>query len=201
MQLQGKILVAGLLAGVLGTVAAQEPAVVGLWENVPAAIGKTIARPQYVFTNKKLTQATRFTGLQDIEGSLDVVCCVQVSELKPLRLADIIKKYAADPEFVAHFRSIKGLDYIYEAAIVPTAEQNESMRAIVATQVPGDLSPYSVPVLAAGFAGKTSLKPTFQLDGLTYRLRTTFSADQSIMHVLVKAGAETIKFSEGTFAH
>jgi hypothetical protein len=182
-----------------GIASADTTPIVGLWEKLPV-VGpndKLIARTSYIFTNKKLEEKTIFSALQDDSAQLNVLCCIEVSNLTAIDLKNVLVKYAKDPTFVEHLKSIKGLNFVYEAHAVDKAGRNELMNTVMQTEAdPMDLSPYTAPVISAKFPKKSALEQQFQFDGMKIQLQTKYSdSSQKANYEFIINGA-AVKFSE-----
>lgn len=153
---------------------------VGLWEHQPVLSQqmKVLARPNYVFTDKPLSEATVFTGLQNDSAEMVVVCCVKVSKLAVMDLKAVLQKFASATRFVDYMKNIKGLPYVYEAAPVDSNQWSSLMQSVMETA--GDKNvpaPYSVPVIGLAFEKKESPPLNFQVNGTKARLTSKETAD------------------------
>jgi hypothetical protein len=168
-----KLLPCLILSALFGCSQADSAPVVGLWENQPVVTAqmKVLARPNYVFTDRQLTEPTLFTGLQNNSAQLVVVCCVKVGKPAAVDLKTVLQKYAGDAEFVKHMKSIKGLPYLYEAEPVDSKQWTSLMQTVMdIASDKNDPSPYSVPVIAATFDKKDALPLAFQVGGQNAKL-------------------------------
>jgi hypothetical protein len=181
---------------------AQTEPVVGLWEKIAVAGpgGKLVARTNYIFTNKKLTEETVFSAFQNVKP-LTVICCIKVKNLKPVELKDVLTKYSMDKEFVDHMKSIKGAPYMYEAMPVDQKEWNPLMTAIMSSDKdPDDQVPYNVPVIAAKLGkgdeklGKLEFGPT------KVSLKMKYTKDDKAFYQFIING-KPIDLSEDSFSH
>lgn len=185
-----------------GTRADEVPAV-GLWEKLAVTDGRfhLVARKNYIFTNKKLTEKTIFTGFRDLGGEQDVVCCLVVKSLVPLNLQDILKKYGADSDFVEHMKSVKGLDFIYEADPFSKKDGNDAFKTIFeADDNPQDLSPYTAPVIAIKL-DKNSVKVPFRMGEKNINIKTKYSKNGDVVTYEIGINKEKTLFSEGALPH
>ena len=187
----------------LGCLATEFPAV-GLLEQIPVmgADYKVIARPIYIFTNKKLTSPTVFTGMAGTEQPYIPVCCYQVRNISPLDLPREVKKYHQDEEFGSHMRGIRGYAYLYAAEPLREKSKWTSMMSalIKKSSNPDDGSPFSAPVLAGMITAETSpLKMGTPPNQTTLHTRYDKKSDRLIF--TFQQGKEKIEFSEPTFAH
>ncbi len=200
MMLKRMVFTLTLFAGFPGASVGGEP-VIGLWEKIPVLkSGQVLARPSFVFTNEKLKEAVVFTGLQDSGGELLVVCCVSVTDLKPVDLGKVLRKYAADTEFVDHLNSIKGLPFVYKADAISKSEWNSQMVVIMSHENDStDGVPYSVPVISQKLGKAASIKPSFNKDGKSIRLSTVYSKDGARVSYEFNIDGLKTKFSEAAF--
>ena len=176
---------------------------VGLLEQVPV-IGKgykVTARPIYIFTNKKLTEPTIFTGMVGTEKPYLSVCCYQVKDTSPLELKKEIAKYSQDDEFREHFNSIRGYKYIYAAQPLSDKSKWTSLMSTIMQKSadPEDGSPFSAPVIAATYSTKEV--PVTISDGkIQTALLTRYDEKSDRMIFTFQQGKDKIEFSEPTFA-
>ena len=159
MSFRTQLLLSCALLGIAGIAQADSPPVVGFWDRLAAttpgdADGAVVAKPDFIFTNVRLTAPTRFTGLQDDGGdSLTALCCLEVRDLQPLTVEGIIAKYHYDGDVADHLRSIKGLPYVYAAHPTERATWSRFMQAVMGgAGHPDDPSPYWAPVIGAQVA-------------------------------------------------
>lgn len=176
---------------------------VGLVEQVPV-IGrgyKVIARPIYVFTNKKLAEPTIFSGMVGSEKPYLSVCCYQVKDIEPIEIRKEIAKYSQDDEFGQHFRGIRGYKYVYAAQ--PLSDKTK-WTPLMSTMMqkstdPEDGSPFSAPIIAATYS--TKQVPLMINHGTTQTtLLTRYDEKSDRMIFTFHQGKEKIEFSEPTFA-
>jgi len=183
---------------------AQELPIVGLWEKIPVSTGagKLVARTSFIFTNKKLAAPTLFSGLRDSGDGMDVLCCVEVKNLVPLRLNDIVKKYAVDTEFGDKLKSIKGLPFMYEAVPVAQGRRNESFQVVMNTDKnPDDTSPYSSAVISLNFEKMTTLNRPYRFSGNTLKVGVTYPNNKDIVVYEFNINDQRTVFSERTEPH
>lgn len=163
---------------------------------------KVLARPNYVFTDKPLSEATVFTGLQNDSAEMVVVCCVKVSKLAVVDLKVVLQRYARDARFVDYMKNIKGLPYVYEAEPVDSKQWSSLMQSVMETA--GDKNvpaPYSVPVIGLTFEKKESLPLNFQVNGTKARLTSKETADGNSIRYQFTLDGKVITFSEPAEAH
>lgn len=175
--------------------------VVGLWEKYPVGDKnkKAVARPQYIFTNAKLTDSTVFTGLNVIGAETAVLCCVVVKNLKPLNLADVVKKYAADSEFVDHMKSIKGLNFMYEAEPAEKAVQNDYFKTVMQADLdPQDLTSFYAAVVGAKLSEKSTVKNPFKVGTDQVSLKITYPKSKTSVQYEFKVNDTSVKFSHAS---
>lgn len=197
-----------ILAAILASIAvvngaqAQDEPIVGLWEKltVGGPGGALIARTNFIFTNRKLEQPTVFSGVQQ-GRSLSVICCVEVSNLKPVDLNELLTKYKVDEDFVEHVKSIKGAKYIYAAAPVGQSEWNPFMATIMSIDKnPLDHSPYNTPVIAARLGIEDEKLKKLELGPTKTKLKISYTKDDRAVYEFTFNNKVTT-FSEGTFPH
>jgi len=191
------------LVGVLVTANAQGDPVVGVWEKVPVAGpgAKLVARTNYIFTNQRLTQETVFSAVPEADP-LSVACCIRVKNLTPLDLKAVLAKYHMDEDFVAHMKSIKGAEFMYEAVPVPKAEWNAFMGTLMdIDNNPNDLSPYNAPVISARLGDKDEKLEKLELGPTKTKLKITYSKrDSRVTYQFTTNNKKTV-FSEEMFPH
>lgn len=193
-----------LLSFLFGCGQADSAPVVGLWENhaVVNTQMKVLARPNYVFTDRQLTEPTVFTGLQNDSAEMVVVCCVKVSKLTAVDLKAVLQKYAADTDFTQHMKSIKGLPYVYEAEPVDSKQWTSLMQTVMGIAAnKNDPSPYSVPVIGAAFEKKETLPLAFQVGGQKARLTSKKTADGNAISYQFTLDGKVTTFSEPAEPH
>jgi hypothetical protein len=201
----GKFFSLGVLLLSAGCSSAQDLAVVGLWEKIPVSdgIGKLVARTSYVFTNVKLTRPVTFSGLRDINATtIDVLCCVEVKNLTPLRVSEVVEKYKIDPEFGNKLKSIKGLSFMYEAVPVTKAKRNEPFQTVMDTDAdPADVSPYSAAVISADLGKANSLKLPFRSGAKNISLVIKYPKNKNLVVYEFKIDNKSTVFSESAEPH
>lgn len=176
---------------------------VGLLEQVPV-IGKGYkvrARPIYIFTNKKLTEPTIFTGMVGTEKPYLSVCCYQVKDISPLELKKEIEKYSQDDEFGKHFNGIRGHKYMYAAQPLSDKSRWTSLMSTIMQKFadPEDGSPFSAPVIAATHS--TNQVPLTISNGRVQTvLLTRYDEKSDRMIFTFQQGKDKIEFSEPAFA-
>lgn len=178
--------------------------VVGLWENqaVLDTQLKVVARPNYVFTDRQLTEPTVFTGLQPHGSGQIVVCCVKVSKLTAVDLNTVLKKYAVDSDFTEHLQGIKGLPYVYEAEPVDSKQWTRLMQVVMRIAAnKEDGSPYSVPVIGAVFDKTETLPATFSVSSQKARLTARNTADGNATRYQFTLDGKVTTFSEPSEPH
>jgi len=188
------------LTAVTGAQAQNEP-IVGLWEKltVGGPGGALIARTNYIFTKTRLDQETVFSAVPDA-NPLSVVCCVKVKNLTPLDLKAVLAKYQMDEEFVAHMKSIKGTNFMYEAVPVPKAEWNGLMTTIMdIDKNDDDHSPYNAPAISARLGDKDEKLRKLELGPTKTKLKITYGKkDNKAVYEFTINNKKTV-FSEDTF--
>lgn len=191
------IMLACLLAGTTAGANAQDGTVVGLWQRLPVVSGgKVVAVPNLVFTNRKLGAATTFTGLQDAGRHLRVICCVQVRRLEPLKVTDLVQKYAADADAVERIKAVEGLPYVYEAAPVARADWNEFMNNVMHYSDKPELDvPFSVPVTSARLGKMLRVDKSFQVGEGRHELAIAYDDAAGRVRYRYKDGADVVTFS------
>lgn len=183
---------------------AHETPLVGLWEKIPVSTGagKLVARTSYVFTNKKITAPTTFSGLRDSGAGMDVLCCVEVKNLVPLNLSDIVKKYAVDMEFGEKLKSIKGLPFMYEALPVAQGKRNAFFQTVMNTDKnPDDTSPFSAAVISIPFDKITTLPSPYEFGGHKLYVGVKYPKNNDIVIYEFKVDDQKIVFSENIEPH
>jgi hypothetical protein len=199
-----KFISLGLLLISAGCSSAQDLPVVGLWEKIPVSdgVGKPVARTSYIFTNVKLTQPVTFSGLRDIGSGMDVLCCVEVKNLTPLRVSEVVDKYKIDPEFGNKIKSIKGLPFMYEAVPVTKAKRNESFQTVMDTDTdPADVSPYSSAVISADLGKAKTLKSPFRSGTKNISLVVKYPKKNNLVVYEFKIDTQSTVFSESAEPH
>lgn len=183
---------------------AEDIPIVGLWEKIPVSdgVGKLIERTSYIFTNVKLSQPTVFSGLRDIGGGMDVLCCIEVNNLKPLQLDVVLNKYKADPEFGGKLKSIKGLPFMYEAVPAAKSKRNESFQTVMNTDSdPTDTSPYSAAVISLDLGKAALLKSPFRSGENNISFSVKYPKRKNSVVYEFKINNKETVFSESTEPH
>jgi hypothetical protein len=199
-----KVGLAALMSLMTLTVYGESAPPVGLWEKFPVSDAslKLIARPQYVFTNVKLTEKTTFTGLNPVGSDTSVLCCVVVKNLKPLNVSDVVKKYAVDADFTAQMKSVKGLSYMYEAEAVEKSAQNAYFKTVMQIDVnPDDFSPFSAAVVGARLSEKTAVKNPFKVGADSISLKVAYPKSKTSVQYEFKINDVVVKFSEAAASY
>jgi hypothetical protein len=190
-----------LISAMCGALAQSEPAV-GLWEKIAVTGpgGKLVARTNYIFTDKKLTEETVFSAIQNAKP-LTVICCIKVKNLKTVDLKDVLVKYSMDKEFVDHMKSIKGAPYMYEAMPVDQKEWNPLMAAIMSDDKdPSGHVPYNAPVIAAKLGNADEHLERLELGPTKVSLKIKYTKDDKAFYQFVIKGKQ-IDLSEDSFPH
>jgi hypothetical protein len=178
--------------------------VVGLWEHQPVLNQqmKVLARPNYVFTDRPLSEPTVFTGLQNDSAEMVVVCCVKVGKPTAVDMKAVLQKYASDARFVAYMKNIKGLPYVYEAEPVDSKQWTPLMQSVMETANDKNVAaPYSVPVIGTTFEKKDALPLNFQVNGLKARLTSKGTADGNSIRYQFTLDGKVTSFSEPAEPH
>ncbi len=193
-----RVTLAILLAGVVGVAGAETGTVVGLWQRLPVASGGNVtAVPNLVFTNRKLDAPTTFTGLQDAGRHLRVICCVQVRKLAPLKVADLLRKHAADTDFVERLEAVEGLPYLYEATPVDTRDWNEFMHNVMHYSDKPELDgPFSVPVTSAPLGKVLRVDKAFKVGEGRHELAIAYDDAAGRIRYHYKDGANVVTFAQ-----
>ncbi|NIF64398.1 hypothetical protein F3J11_17155 [Burkholderia sp. Cy-647] len=198
-----RLLLAATIALSMCRLAAAEPPVLGLWEQLPVGDGSggvaAVPRVDLVFTDRRIDGDTRFSGLVDSGSRLSVLCCVELGKGDETSLPALLKRHAWDRDTAEHLRGIKGWHYVYEARLVESGARNPRMRKLVADlAMPPALSPYSAAVIAAPLPA-AEIEPHFQAGGasIVYRLRTSPDKQRVLHGFSIDGGPVT--FSEDNF--
>lgn len=203
MKLKSKFAAFFGLAAILATAHAQEEPVVGIWQKLPVSGPgfKLVARTNYIFTNKPLAKETVFTAIR-VADPLDVICCLKVKNLKPLKLQDVIAKYSMDEEFVSHMKNITGAEFMYEAVPVDKAEWNPLMATIMNYDKNSeDFSPYTAPVISARLGDADEKLRKLELGPTKAKLKITYRKSESKAIYQFTINNNKIVLSEETFPH
>jgi hypothetical protein len=176
---------------------------VGLLEQIPV-MGKeykVIARPIYIFSNKKLNEPTVFTGMVGTDKPYVSVCCYQVKDISPLDIKQEIKKYGQDEEFGSHMGNIRGYAYLYAAQ--PLSDKSKWTSLMLAmsrkTANPADGSPFSAPVVAEAFSTE-QIPATIGNPPNQTTLHTRYDEKSDRMIFTFQQGKQKIVISEPVFA-
>lgn len=181
---------------------AVEPPVVGVLEYVPIMNDgpRVIARPTYIFTDRKVVAPTVFSALVGTGTPLTVACCFEVKSTTPTTLDTELSKYARDSYFVERMKSVKGYRYIYIAE--PTADKRrwtplmkEQARYIAA---PDNGTPFTTPVVAAQF-DKPTIPASFVTNSVPMTLQTLFDKKSDRFIYRFVRGGDKVEFSESGF--
>lgn len=189
------------LMAAFGGAQAQTVPVVGVWEKNPvtAPDGRLVARTNYIFTNVALKQETVFTAIQN-DSPLTLICCIKVTNLKPLVLKDILEKYRVDPDFVSHLKSIQGAPFMYESAPVDRKEWNRLMRAIASGDSdPNDQVPYNAPVVAARLGDADEKRGQLESGPAKVKLRIAYPKGKNKAIYTFRVDNKDIVLSEDSF--
>jgi hypothetical protein len=182
---------------------AVEPPLVGVLEYVPVTNDgpKVIARPTYIFTDRKISTPTVFSALVGTGTTLAVACCFEVKNTTPTSLTAELSKYGKDSYFVDRMKSVKGYRYIYLAQ--PTADKRRwtPLMADHARNAanPDDGTPFTSPVVAAQF-DKPVISAAFAANGVPMTLQTRFNKKSDRITYTFARGGENVEFSEDGFA-
>ncbi|ELX12798.1 hypothetical protein Jab_1c14130 [Janthinobacterium sp. HH01] len=198
-----KIAIMFVLATALGKVQAQNEPVVGLWEKIAVSDSnsKLVARTNYIFANRKLTEETVFTAFQNSDP-LVIICCVKVKNLKPLELKDVLEKYRMDEEFVSHMKSVTGAPFLYEAVPVDKKEWNPLMATIMSSDKNADdLVPYNAPVIAARLGKEDEKLGKLELGPTKTKLKMTYPKKNNKAIYQFTINGKNIVLTEETFPH
>ncbi|KQV59111.1 MULTISPECIES: hypothetical protein [unclassified Duganella] len=191
------------LVSVLATAHAQEEPVVGIWQKLAVSDKgfKLVARTNYIFTNKPLAKETVFSAIR-VADPLDVICCLKVKNLKPLKLQDVIAKYSMDEEFVSHMNNVKGAEFVYEAVPVDKAEWNPLMTTIMSGEKnPDDHSPYTAPVISAKLGAADEKLKKLELGPTKAKLKITYPKNDDKAIYQFTINNKKVVLSEETFPH
>lgn len=198
-----KIAMMLVLASTLATVQAQNEPVVGVWEKIAVADSnsKLVARTNFIFTNRKLSEETVFTAIQNY-APLVLICCVKVKNLKPLELKEVLEKYRMDEEFVSHMKSVTGAPFLYEAVPVDKKEWNPLMAITMSSDKdPDDLVPLSAPAIAARLGKDDEKLGKLELGPTKAKLKMTYSKKNNTATYQFTVNNKNIVLSEETFPH
>jgi hypothetical protein len=184
--------------GMITGCSAQSEPVAGIWKRLPV-VGpdhRAQIRTSYVFTEQPLTEPTIFTALEDNTEGYSIVCCVQVSNTKPLDVKAVVLQYKNDPVFTGAISSVKGARFMYEAHPVDKKYWTPEPATLARTdQDPADVSPYSAPVIS-GMLPKKDLNRDFEVGGKKIHLHNTRDKAKSTITYHFKIDNRPINFSE-----
>lgn len=183
---------------------AEQPPVVGLWEQVIAgdkgdgSVADT-QRIDVVFVDQKIDEDTKFSGFFDAYTKVEVLCCVNVDKGDLITLPELLKKYSWDPETADHLKKIRGWKYIYEAKVVDPGQRNARMRDLIKElTVPPTLSPYSAPVIA-GKIDAPEINKKFKLGSANVSYSNRASKEKYTMSYTFLINGKLVTLSEEMF--
>lgn len=197
-------LVFSLIALASASCQAAELPIVGLFEQIPVVTnyGRIVARPAYVFTERRLSGSVVFSGLMSGGTDLAGECCFEVKNPVPVVLDDELAKYKLDAEFVAHMNAVKGYRYVYAAQ--PSTDRRRSTPLVVtlvkSASDPDDGVPFSMPVVVAQF-DKAHVPAAFTVGGGPLALQVRFDKKVRRTAYVFTQGGRKIEFSEADFPH
>lgn len=199
-----KIIVIFLTASAYQLAFAEQPPVVGLWEQLPLGdadgSSKSVPRVDVIFVDRKIDQDTEFAGLSDIDTQSEVLCCVNVRKDALITLSELLKKYPWPSDIADHIKKIEGWKYIYEARVVDSGERNARMRELIKDlSMPPAASPYSDPVIAGRISAKEVNNKGFKVGntGIAYSMRV--SEDKSIVSYRFSINGKPVTLTEENF--
>lgn len=182
---------------------AAEPSVVGVLEYVPVMNDgpRVIARPTYIFTDRKVVAPTVFSALVGTGATLTVACCFEVKNTTPTSLDAELSKYGRDSYFVERMKSVKGYRYIYMAE---STDDKRRWTPLMKDQVrnaavPDNGTPFTAPVVAAQF-DKPIIPASFVANSVPMTLQTRFDKKSDRFIYTFARGGEKVEFSESGFA-
>jgi len=182
---------------------AQQPPIVGVWEQLPVADpngGANAARHDIVFVDRKIADDTVFSGLVDAGTKNSVLCCVKVSSNSSTTLAELLKKYQWDDDIADHIKKITGWKYIYEANVVDQSAQNPRMRKLIRDlSMPPAMSPYSAAIVSGKIAGQEIDKKFSTSDGAV-SFFTESVQDMNIIQYKFSVNGRPVRFTEESFS-
>lgn len=182
---------------------AEQPPIVGLWEQLAAGDTSNpsghFQRVDIVFADQKIDEDTQFSGLMGDGSIYPVLCCVKASKDALITLPGLLKKYPWDTETADHLRKITGGKYIYEASVVDPGEQNLRMRTLIKDlSLPPSLSPYSAPVISGKIlTAKVDKKFKVGNTDISYSPQT--SRDNTVMSYRFSINGKTVTLTEELF--
>ncbi|QBE65944.1 hypothetical protein [Pseudoduganella lutea] len=177
--------------------------VVGLLEQYPVmADGMNVtARPTYIFTNQKLDAPTVFSGLVGVSNRLSVLCCFEVTNIKPIDMKTEFSKYASDEDFTDHLKKVAGHSHVYVASPLSDKKKwSPLMQTVVKiADNPADGSPFSAAVVQGTFE-KASTPATFTMAGNKVSLRTRIDKRDNVRYSF-EIGNKVYTFKEPLGPH
>lgn len=176
--------------------------IVGLWTKIPVSFHgyDLTARTSYIFTNKKLTESTVFVGTPNDDDAVNLICCIEVKNITPLDIGDILRKYGKDAGFVEHMKSIKGLNFMYQAVPVKRSEWSKFMTTIMnIDDNPDDLSPYTTPVISAKLGLKDENVRNLELSGKKSKLKIKYTNHKNTVVYEFLINGKKVIFSEDSY--
>lgn len=189
------------LTAVINGAHAQSEPVVGIWEKLAVSDDNSnlVARVNYVFTSRKLTEETVFTAIQN-DDPLKVVCCVKVKNLNPIELKAVLEKYSMDKEFANHMKSISGAPFMYEAVPVDKKEWNPLMNAIMQYEKDPDYqTPHNMPAIAARLGAQDEKLGKLEFGPTKTKLKVTYGKKQNKATYEFTINNKKTVLSENTF--
>jgi len=190
----------GLIANLAIAHAQAEP-IIGLWEKLAVSDDNSnlVAKVNYVFTNRKLTEETVFTGIHN-DDPLTVICCVKVKNLNPIELKAVLAKYSMDKEFVDHMKSINGAPFMYEAVPVEKKEWNPLMNAVMQYERDPDYqTQHTMPAIAARLGAQDEKLGKLELGPTKTKLKVTYGKKQNKATYEFTINNKKTVLSENTF--
>jgi hypothetical protein len=180
---------------------AEDAPVLGVWEQLVVAeraVPENSIRRDFIFASKKFEHETTFSALSDsFNGS---ICCIKVSNLTPVELKGLLKKYAWNNDDAAHLKNITGWKYIYEAHLVDSNFQNRNMRTLARDMShPGDASPFSAAVISGWPVSVGSDGKRYRLDGSEFEFSSVYDERQGTMRYIFDFSGVRSIFSEVPF--
>jgi hypothetical protein len=180
---------------------AEDDPVFGLWEQLvvsePAVPAHSVRR-NFIYSNRKIVRETVFSALSEsFDGS---ICCIKVSNLTPMDLTALLKKYDWDDDSAGHLKSITGWKYIYEANLVDSSLRNKNMHDLVRNLSSlGDASPFSAAVISGE---PIPLGPTgkrYRLNGAELEFSSNYDKKRDVMRYIFDFSGDRFSFSEAPF--
>ncbi|AZN36764.1 hypothetical protein EJO50_09870 [Iodobacter ciconiae] len=99
-----------------------EPAV-GVFAYLPYYPNFSINKPpkaieMLFFTKSKLKQPITLSFFRTVDReTFDPACCIEVVDLNQVAVNELLKKYAADTDFIDLIKGIKGYQFVYRAQV------------------------------------------------------------------------------------